>query len=98
MLGSSGNQAQIKEEFARRRKRQIVLTLILVLLAFVWGFQRTGVIAPIPGIPAEIFLLFFFILLIPANRNWSCPACGRAFGRSGGLNPSHCRYCQVPLR
>ncbi|UCF61086.1 MAG: hypothetical protein JSV37_15220 [Anaerolineaceae bacterium] len=86
------------KEFAKRRKRQIYLTLILLPLVFAYVFGRGDPSNWICGIPGEVYLLIFFILLIPAYINWSCPACKRMFGRRGGLNPTHCRYCGVPLR
>jgi hypothetical protein len=85
-------------EFVRRRKRQILLTLIMILAALLYAFDSGGILSPILGIPGVMYLIIFIILLIPAYRNWSCPACKRMFGRSGGLNPSHCRFCGIPLR
>jgi hypothetical protein len=87
-----------KAQFSIKRRRQIILTLIMILLAFAYAFGRGDSSNWIRGIPGEVYLLLFFVLLIPAYRNWSCPACKRMFGRRGGFNPSHCRYCGIPLQ
>jgi hypothetical protein len=89
---------RFQAKFALKRKRQIILTLIMIPLAFAYAFEHIGVIGRIFGIPGEVYLVIFFLLLIPAYCNCSCPACKRMFGRHGGLNLANCRYCGIPLR
>jgi hypothetical protein len=98
MAYSPAELNQFQPEFAIKSKHQTVVTAIMIILACAYAFEHVRMIGRIFGIPGEVFLVVFLILLIPAYINGSCPACKRMFGRRGELNPSHCKYCGIPLR
>ena len=94
-------KATFKQQFARRRKRQLILAVPLVVM--VLGFavltdERNQV--TLPGIPASILPAVFLAVVVGALifslRNWRCPACDKYLGK--GVNPRFCPKCGVALQ
>ena len=94
-------KATFKQQFAERRKRQIILAIPLV--ALVVGFavftdERNQV--ALPGVPASavapVFLVVVVGALIFSLRNWRCPACDKYLGK--GVSPRFCPKCGVALQ
>lgn len=85
--------AHIREDYAKRRRRQSVIAGLSAasgLTALFLG--RSNV--PLPWLLAAVLALAALALL--ALQNWRCPACRRYLGR--GPNPSMCPGCGVALR
>jgi rubrerythrin len=87
------------EEFARRRKRQFLLTLPVAVAAFAFilladktkdaeSAGRTMVLMPL----AMVALLG---LIIFSLKNWRCPACHSYLGRE--ISPRFCPRCGAQL-
>jgi hypothetical protein len=108
-LGDSGGhleytdeqKATFKQQFALRRKRQLILAVPLV--AMVLGFavltdERNHV--TLPGLPASMVPPIFFAVVVGALvfslRNWRCPACDKYLGK--GVSPRFCPKCGVALQ
>jgi hypothetical protein len=97
---TEGQKASFKQEFAARRKRQVILAVPLVIfIGFaVLADQRNG--GPVLGIPAAVFGPAFLALVVVALafsfRNWRCPACDKYLGK--GISPHFCPKCGVALQ
>jgi hypothetical protein len=91
-------KAQFKQEFAVRRKRQMILAVPLVVLVLLAILSDRGGGA-IFGIPRQTIGMGFFIFVVGALmfsfRNWRCPACDRYLGKG---TPSYCPKCGVELQ
>jgi hypothetical protein len=94
-------KATFKQQFAVRRKRQIILAIPLI--ALVLGFavltdERNQV--TLPGVPASmvppVFLAVVAGALLFSLRNWRCPACDKYLGK--GVSPRFCPKCGVALQ
>ena len=86
-------KARVLEEFAARRKRQLIATIpVLVLLI---GYVLLGERAEQTAYPF-ILIGVVVVILIFSFRNWRCPACDGYLGR--GLNPKFCSKCGAQLR
>ena len=89
---------RVVEEFKQRQKRQLVVTLPVVLAAFTILIlaDRGGSIAGVPcsslAIPAVAAILG---LLIFSFQNWRCPACHGYLGKA--MNPRFCSKCGAAL-
>ena len=91
-------EPELREEFARRRTRQLVLIvpvgIALVMVHFfdskaeVSGLVSTGII--LGGLAVVLGGLAFSVW------NWRCPSCDGYLGRS--INPRHCSKCGFKLR
>ena len=86
-------KARVREEFATRRKRQLIVTIpiLLLLIGYVLLGERTENTA-YPFILIGVVL----VTLVFSFRNWRCPACDGYLGR--GLNPKFCSKCGAQLR
>jgi hypothetical protein len=89
----------VREEFASKRRRQIVAAVSLIgvlLLMIVFVEVKT---VPFPGIATAVWLLILleFILLggLFSLSNWRCPACNKYLGKS--ISPKSCGSCGVHL-
>jgi hypothetical protein len=94
-------KAALRAEFARRRKRQLFVSIPLVV--FMVGVlialdEKTK--APLFGLAPSVVVGIFVVVmgggLVFSLLNWRCPACERYLGKH--INPSFCHRCGVPLR
>ncbi len=93
--------ADFKAEFARRRKRQLLVSLPLAAVVILFAvFSRTAEEAPPLGLPPAVLGIAVFVLVLGAIAfslwNWRCPACNKYLGK--GIGPSFCPKCGVPLQ
>ncbi len=88
--------AEVKEDFSQRRKRAVMFTIALIPLAFLFAFSTQGG-SSFLGLPSGVWIIIFFIVLVPSYLNWRCPNCKSFLGRGSGFNPDHCRNCGIPL-
>ena len=89
-----------KAEFAKRRRRQIVLAVPVFILV-IGGMMLRGRDVQLPAGMNENVVIAGFVALVAAAlifsfSNWRCPACSVYLGRS--LGPHFCPRCGVELR
>lgn len=93
-------KAAFKQQFAERRKRQIVLAVPLVVLFVAFAILSDDKGSGILGLPMTVAGPVFAVFVIGAVAfslwNWRCPACNRYLGK--GASPRFCAKCGVPLR
>ena len=101
MTYTEDQKAAFRAEFAMRRKRQLFVSIPLVI--FMVGVmialdEKTK--APVFGLSASVVGGIFAVVmgggLVFSLLNWRCPACQRYLGKH--INPSFCHRCGVPLR
>lgn len=89
---------EFKEEYARRRRNQYLVSggLIVMVMGFGLLQSRTGgADGNSPILLGALFVLIFASVIF-SLRNWRCPACGGMLGRVYRAN--FCARCGVPLR
>ena len=90
---------EFRSEFAKRRKRQLLMLIPLIAVFLLFGTvdEATGA-TPIG--PAAIILPLAFVIilgiLVFSFTNWRCPACNKYLGK--GISPRFCSKCGVPLQ
>lgn len=89
-----------KQQFAIRRKRQLILAAVLVPVIVAVAvaddaFDR-GLFGVRPGILIGGFMVLVAGALILSFRNWRCPACDRYLGKQ--MSPRFCAKCGVGLQ
>ena len=86
--------------YGERRKRQLMVSLPVIAMAFAVGLTEDRGSDAILGLPANLvgplFLALVLAVLVFSFRNWRCPACEKYLGRS--FNPKHCQNCGIQLR
>ena len=91
---------EFKEQYARKRRHQYLISGGAILIAVAIGLLsgRWRSIGAIRDQPIYLGLLFAVLiaLVVYSLRNWRCPACGSLLGRSYRLN--FCPNCGVELR
>lgn len=91
---------ELRAEFAKRRKRQLLATLPIVAVFVLAIYMRRGGDVSFLGLPYSVILGVVFALLLGTVAfslwNWRCPACNRYLGK--GISPSFCSKCGVPLQ
>ena len=101
MTYTDDQKAAFRAEFAARRKRQLFVSIPLVV--FMLGVmivldERTK--APVLGLSPSVVIGIFAVVmgggLVFSLLNWRCPACARYLGKH--INPSFCHRCGAPLR
>jgi hypothetical protein len=94
-------KAGFKDQFALRRKRQIILAIPMaaIFLAFAFLTDKRNSVT-VPDLPTEWMVPIVFALVIGAIvfslRNWRCPACDKYLGK--GISPHFCPKCGVALQ
>jgi len=94
-------KAAFRQQFAIRRKRQIILAVPLVALIVAFAVltdEKSG--STVLGLPIAVVGPAFLVLVLGAIvfsvRNWRCPACDRYLGK--GMSPRFCPKCGVSLQ
>lgn len=100
MTSSLLSAAEVHREFARRRTRQLIaLVPVLIAIALLFWFDRHRG-ASIAGINPDAMPIvpFAFVagVVLFSLFNWRCPACSGHLGR--GWNPRYCPKCGASLR
>ncbi len=97
---SESQLAEIKEEFGRRRRRQWILTAVLVLVALGSVLAQDRHDGSIGGLAVAVWLPIFLALVLAgvvlSLKTWRCPACNGYLGKAMRLN--FCPRCGVALR
>lgn len=92
--------ADFKAEFAKRRKRQLLVSLPVVAAILIFAVVSQNARVSLLGLPPALVggIAFAVVLgtLVFSLWNWRCPACNRYLGK--GISPSFCPKCGVPLR
>lgn len=89
---------EFRDDFAARRKRQLLATIPLLLVVVAVGLvdqssgQLLGVGVAIWGPVAFVCAVGFIVFTL---KNWRCPACDRYLGK--GIFPRFCAKCGVQL-
>jgi hypothetical protein len=90
--------AQIRAEFARRRRNRLIMVIPAIAAAFVALESRRN--HAFYGIPVQALVPTMIVVVILAVGfslyNWRCPACSRYLGRT--INPKFCLRCGAQLR
>ena len=92
-------KADIKDEFRRRRRRQLLATVPLLAIIGVSFWLRRDPAATLAGqrlaalVPVALVVIVGFVVFTLVN--WRCPACKSYLGK--GIGPSFCRKCGVAL-
>ena len=93
-------EAEFRQQFAVRRKRQIILAIPLFLAIIGVAVAGDSLDRGLFGLPPGILLGAFLILVVGALvfsfRNWRCPACDGYLGKQ--MNPKFCSKCGFGLQ
>ena len=92
--------AEFKEEFAKRRKRQLLAVIpILGIIVLRVALDREAETSFF-GLPSGLVIGGALVIIIGVVAfslwNWRCPACNKYLGK--GISPSFCSKCGVPLQ
>lgn len=91
---------EIKQQFKKRKIRQILLAIPFTPVAFILVFTSRSDDQLIASIPNEHLLLGSLVLvvlgLIFSLINWRCPNCNKYLGKNANLK--FCPKCGVELR
>jgi hypothetical protein len=98
MQNSDDRQADVRAEFSRRRRNQLVLAVPVLMAIFLMTAVEDSQAAY--GIPAALLKPAAIVIVVGAIAyslyNWRCPACSRYLGR--WINPRYCVRCGAQLR
>jgi hypothetical protein len=94
-------KTEFKEQFGKRHRKQLMVTIPLILAMFILilgGNEDTGLVfGLIPnGSYFTFFSIFIIFALIFSLKNWRCPACNKYLGKN--YNPKFCPSCGAELR
>lgn len=90
---------EFRTEFLKRRRRQILLAVpvVLAMVGMMSASGRPG--ETVLGLPAQVAAVGFVSLvglaLVLSFTNWRCPACNRYLGKT--ISPRFCAKCGVSL-
>jgi membrane protein YdbS with pleckstrin-like domain len=91
---------EFKAEFAKRRKRQLLVTIPIIACVVLVRVLSKDEEALFFGLPASVVIgaAFAVIAAVVAFTlwNWRCPACNKYLGK--GMSPSFCSKCGIPLQ
>ena len=90
---TESEKQKIQEEFAARRKRQLLVTIPAIAVVFLLALLGNRVRGAVLGI---LILVGVGGRRVFSFRNWRCPACDGYLGRSMGAR--FCSKCGVQLR
>jgi hypothetical protein len=89
----------VAEEFSKRKRKQIIISIPMMLAIVSIFFSGDGPDSEIFGISSSIYLPVFIAVFLGmfvfSLINWRCPSCRKYLGR--GMNPKHCSGCGVQL-
>lgn len=80
------NNIVIRQVYHKRKRRQIIVPLLILIPTLVYVYKANYLIATIILILAGVFTLI----------NWRCPKCNHFLGK--GNNPSSCPKCSCKLK
>jgi len=90
----------IIEEFKIKKRRQIILTVPMIIGMIVIVIMGENPEFAIPGIPVMYLMFgiigFYIFAIIFSLKNWRCPACNKYLGK--GMSPKFCQKCGVKLQ
>jgi hypothetical protein len=90
---------QVMAEYANRRKKQLMVSIPLVLVIFGFVFGENAEAGTILGFPAQYAGPVFFVIVVGALIfsffNWKCPGCNKYLGKA--FNPKYCHHCGTVL-
>ena len=93
-------EADLREEFNRRRTSQYIslVPIVAVAAAMLWLKEQPG--SEFAGITPNVFSLVVFAVVIAVGGfsffNWRCPSCNSYLGRAA--SPTFCGRCGFRLR
>lgn len=89
-----------RNQYAIRRRRQLLLTIPLILLMVVYATSDKGTGLILSIFPVSTFAVMAIIMAIGAlvfsYKNWRCPACDRYLGKN--LSRRSCWHCGIVFR
>ncbi|HEV7764479.1 MAG TPA: hypothetical protein VGQ76_05720 [Thermoanaerobaculia bacterium] len=92
-------ESDLRQDFARRRTRQWLLVIPMVLAIIAIRAADTGEDF-VYGLPSGVVIGIGFALLIGgiifSLINWRCPACSKYLGKA--INPTFCGKCGFKLK
>lgn len=95
-MESNRSGAEIKAEFKKKRKRQI-MAVGPIILAFIAIMSVENNPTGIFGLAPRTIMLAAFVVIISvlvfSFTNWRCPSCNRYLGKA--INPKFCSKCGV---
>ena len=93
-------ESDLREEFARRRTRQWILVIPMVIAVIAIRAAGDSDNASFWGMPTSAVIGIGFALILGAIAfslwNWRCPSCSKYLGK--GINPSFCSKCGFKLK
>lgn len=96
---TESQKAGFRDSYAKRHRRQLIVTVPMILIVFAFAFtedRETGTILGLSTVMVgSVFLVAVLSLLAFSLRNWRCPACDKYLGRA--FNPRHCQHCGIAL-
>jgi hypothetical protein len=91
---------EFKAEFAKRRKRQLLVSVPIVacvVLIRIFRDRETGLVFGLPtSMVMGVALAAIVGVLVFSLWNWRCPACNKYLGK--GISPAFCSKCGIPLQ
>jgi hypothetical protein len=93
-------ESELRAEFGRRRLRQWLVVIPVVISIVIIRFASDSGDPMFYGVPTNVAIGAAFVLLIGAIVfsliNWRCPSCSKYLGK--GINPSYCQKCGFKLK
>jgi hypothetical protein len=100
MEDTDAQAEDIKADFARRKRKQLIVVAPLLLLIVGFVLFEDRIKSSASDVPQFVLIGVLSIvaigILVFSFRNWRCPACNGYLGKSASLN--HCPKCGVALR
>jgi hypothetical protein len=95
-MGNDSAVVDVPAEFAKRRRRQIIVTIPLFAAFFVAAMFLTDETTPKSPLLIAAFVVPLGSLAVFSLINWRCPSC-KAYLRKA-TNPKFCPNCGIALR